>query len=209
MRTATTLADYFKSDDEDWSDVVKDLSCILSQCALDSPVKDEVERVPDLYAPGVFHRVSKPSAKQVKAWRCEAEKGKATSSSEPVILTPEPRASFFEVPTPEKIPQPTSKTLLVANKKLQQELKKNAAKSKQPSVPEPEEGKGADLGKAVPKCKVPAKETSDNKRKCGPMQPMMKEFINKHRKKGLTYVEARDLWLKSDEREQIVSWLAS
>ena len=185
----------------------------LEQAVLDGAKEKKDEgslEVPDFYSPNVFHRLSSADAFHEQEWKQEAESGMATSAGKSKLLTPSPRVAYFDVPedTPEKIPAPMKKSLLVADRKLQVEMKKNESKAPKGNdkgaepekTPGPSRGETKVTGENDDKTKAKAKP----KPRCGPMQPAMKEFINKHRQKGMNYEEARNLWLESKERAKIV-----
>ena len=180
---------------------------------------------------------------EVQEWKEEAAAGKATSASPPAVVTPEiDRTGFFDVasPTsPQKVPNPMRKSVLVADRKLQAELKKhgiklpdkpaNGAKSGEGAVAATAAPKGlsgdgaaAPMSSAAPKdpsgdrvaspkpcapdpsAKDPAEGPPKRKRNNGPMQAVMREFINLKRAEGLSYHEAMGLWRGSAERQAIV-----
>lgn len=183
------------------------------------------ELVPDFRTPGLT-LVKRPANDAEEAeWRADASAGLPTSAGKPAVLipspavlTPSPRSGYFDVPTPEKVPLPMSKCTLVADRKLQQELKKMKRGKENDDKHNNNDDGGGDKAndKSKPKEKKEGKTEKAKKsdktqktelpnKRCGPMQPAMKEFIRKQKTLGKTHVEARELWLQSAERERIVS----
>lgn len=150
-------------------------------------------------------------AVQRKAWKDEAQEGEATSVRPPqpdeiVLVTPEP-VSFFQVPgtdTPEKVLNPMRKIQLVAQRKLEQQLKKQKAEAGQSAAEvnnsEIKPDTKPDAKTETKRAKGPKRPRRENN---GPMQDAMKEFFQLGKDAGKPHHQIREEWKKSAQRAAI------
>ena len=168
-----------------------------------------------------------------KQWEKDAGEGLATSSSppmsEPAVVTPS-RNPYVEIPdsdTPMKVLMPYRKAQMVAEKKLELQLKQQ--KDKPPETqsdktkPPPEEStkrpktpKTAKTTKSTKTTKTtksakPAKPSTKKQRKAsaGPMQVTMAAFLKAKKEKGFSHRDAVAAWMVSGERRKIVESLGA
>ena len=165
-------------------------------------------------------------------WKCAAIDGKPTSCHVPVVTNPyvdpelvtpfrHPYVDIDDGMTPEKPVAPYRKAQVVAQKRLEQQLKqsrKNQQKSdnqdRLDKVSQPVTKKSKPIGKKKdakqkPKGKKAEKETArTRKAPDGPMHDAMGKFLVKYKKEhGPSHIKALAAWKVSDERHAIISSL--
>ena len=157
-------------------------------------------------------------------WEEQAREGLPTSACAPKgsdVETP-PKVSVlgFDVPedTPEKVLQPYKKAQLIAQKKLEQQARKEktaenaeekSGKTTKPGVVATRKKPGKKPGKKpAPKSKVP----TNKKQRCqtakgtqGPLREALAQFVKGKKAEGKPYREIMKEWMESSERDAIVS----
>lgn len=155
----------------------------------------------------------------MQEWEEQAREGLPTSAcppKDPDVETP-PKVSVlgFDVPeeTPEKVLQPLKKAQLIAQKKLEQQARKDKttekAKQKKSKSAKPDAKPGKKPGKKpAPKsksCKANGKGCQKAKGTQGPLQKALAQFVKANKAEGKAYREIMKEWMESSEREAIVS----
>jgi len=118
----------------------------------------------------------------------------------------------LEVSTPDKlIPNPMRKVQLMANKRLETQLKtmKEPPQPVRPCQEITHEPKAAPLPRKKPaRPPVPtidkAVKQKRNGNEDGPMQLAVKKFLEVKKTEGLSFASARSLWLVSEDRRKII-----
>ena len=196
----------------DWEKVAGKLTKLWFGADAPSPVKPRLSaEAPDFHTPGLVHRVVAPSPSEVAEWKKSASRGEATSATPPAVIepavTPKGHKPYFEVDTPAKIPNPLKKVQLVAEKKLEQQLKRQ---KKPNDAGDPEVSAAAGKTETSSGGGGKKKSQSGKKRKPnnGPMKVALDQFIAKKRAKGFSYMESLKLWSTSKQRQAIVDSLS-
>ena len=170
--------------------------------------------------------MDEPEAPADAEWIKTGRTGRPSSSRAPSQTRKTPdRAPLFVVPenSPEKVVHPMRKVQLTAEKRMQQQLKvqangsaKGKAKEPAPKDKTPKKQSKAEA-KAKAKAKAPkeqskaeakakAKTTAKTRKKHdGPMKEAMDAFFAAQKEAGVPWKDARQAWLKSDERSEIIA----
>lgn len=110
-----------------------------------------------------------------------------------------PKALTLPPHTPEKLPVPTSKFMLMAQKRAE----KDSAKARKQK---PKEADGAASSAGKPKGKSKALKQGERKGpENGPVYTTMQAFLKRTKARGFTHAEALAKWKTSAQRAEIVS----
>ncbi|CAK9078985.1 unnamed protein product, partial [Durusdinium trenchii] len=195
----------FIGDYSDWEKVAGKLTKLWFGDEAPSPVKTRSTEAPDFHTPGLVHRVVEPSSSDVAEWKRSASCGEASSATPPVVIepavTPQGHKTYFEVETPTKIPNPLKKVQLMAEKKLEQQLKRQ--KKDDAGGPQVPAAAGTTTGSSGKGGKKKIESGKKRKPNNGPMKIAMDKFIAKKRAKGFSYKDSLRLWSTSKQRQAI------
>eukprot|EP00435_Cladocopium_sp_Y103_P050758 s1012_g15.t1 len=187
----------------------------------DEELNDYVASLPDEDLERIWTAMWQNASMQ--EWEEQAREGLPTSARAPKDLDVEtpPKVSVlgFDVPeeTPEKVLQPFKKAQLIAQKKLEQQARKNKSAEKtekteeKPAKPgsKPSAKPGVKPGKKPsPKSKPSQTEGKGGKKAKGtqaPLRDALSKFLKANKAEGKTHREIMKEWMDSAEREAIVS----
>lgn len=184
--------------------------------AVESEVK---ERDPCDHPSLTFHQwLAEYQAAEQQAWTHQSWLADSTAGRPAAAYCPDirctPEAKLFELPdgyTPPRPPKPHAKIQLQVAKRMEQKLKAAArpdtervtTSSAQKSAPQKARNAGNVKGKKSKKNETTGRNAN------GPVVQTYKKFMDEKKGSGMSHAKARELWMESTERAELLQGMTT